>query len=74
MGQMPAFITGSVNVQRAKRVFCCRVLNAGGKKICLAARSIVAISTPVNNIANDQPQQADDTHATTLTVAEMCSE
>jgi hypothetical protein len=52
----------------AKRVFCCRVLNATDKKICLAPRSIVAAATPVDIIESERTPQIEDTQTTTLTV------
>jgi hypothetical protein len=54
-----------------KRVFCCRVLNATDKKICLAPRTIVAAATPVDIIKSERTPQIKDTPNTTLTVAEM---
>jgi hypothetical protein len=57
-----------------KRVFCCRVLNATDKKICLSPRTIVAAAAPVNIIKSEQTPQIEDTSNTTLTVAEMRSE
>jgi hypothetical protein len=57
-----------------KRVFCCRVLNATDKKICLAPRTIVAAATPVDIIKSERTPQIEDTSNTTLTVAEMRSE
>jgi hypothetical protein len=57
-----------------KRVFCCRVLNATDKKICLSPRTIVAAAAPVNIIKSEQTPQIEDTSNTALTVAEMRSE
>jgi hypothetical protein len=57
-----------------KRVFCCRVLNATDKKICLAPRTIVAAATPVDIMKGERTPQINDTPNTTLTVAEMRSE
>jgi hypothetical protein len=59
----------------AKRsVFCCRVLNATDRKICLSPRTIVAAATPVDIIKSEPTLQTNDTSDTTLTVTEMRSE
>jgi hypothetical protein len=57
-----------------KRVFCCRVLNATDKKICLAPRTIVAAATPVDIMKGERTPQINDTPNATLTVAEMRTE
>jgi hypothetical protein len=57
-----------------KRAFCCRVLNATDKKICLAPRTIVAAATPVDIMKGERTPQINDTPNTTLTVAEMRTE
>jgi hypothetical protein len=57
-----------------KRIFCCGVLNATGKKICLASRTIVAAATSVDTAESEGTPQIADTQTTTLTIAEMRSE
>jgi hypothetical protein len=57
-----------------QRVFCCRVLNATDKEICLSPRTIVAAATSVDLIKSERTPQTEETSNTTLTVAEMRSE